>query len=69
MNENFIAKASIAINASRQTVWQALMSPDAIKEYMFGARVDSDWREGSPISLERRMAGQILLKTKAPFFK
>ena len=50
MNENFIAKASIAINASRQTVWQALMSPDAIKEYMFGARVDSDWREGSPIS-------------------
>jgi uncharacterized protein YndB with AHSA1/START domain len=37
MNENFIAKASIAINASRQAVWQALMSPDAIKEYMFGA--------------------------------
>src|SRR6478609_348082 len=50
MNENFIAKASIAINASRQAVWQALMSPDAIKQYMFGARVDSDWREGSPIS-------------------
>jgi uncharacterized protein YndB with AHSA1/START domain len=50
MNENFIAKVSIAIKASRHAVWQALISPDAIKEYMFGARVDSDWREGSPIS-------------------
>ena len=30
-----------------EAVWQALMSPDAIKEYMFGARVDSDGREGS----------------------
>jgi len=58
MNENFIAKASIAINASRQAVWQALMSPDAIKEYMFGARVDSDWREGSPISLKGEWQGK-----------
>ena len=40
MNENFIAKVSIAIKASRHAVWQALISPDAIKEYMFGARVD-----------------------------
>jgi uncharacterized protein YndB with AHSA1/START domain len=68
MNENFIAKASIAINASRQAVWQALMSPDAIKEYMFGARVDSDWREGSPIrGKENGRANP--MKTKAPFFK
>lgn len=49
MNHNLIAKASIAINAPRQAVWKALVSPDAIKEYMFGARVVSDWREGSPI--------------------
>lgn len=49
MSHNLIAKASIAINASRQTVWKALVSPDAIREYMFGARVVSDWREGSPI--------------------
>ena len=60
MNENFIAKVSLAIKAPRQAVWQALMNPDAIKEYMFGARVDSDWREGSPISWIRRMAGEIL---------
>jgi hypothetical protein len=50
MNQNFITKSSIVIKPYRHAVWQALISPDAIKEYMFGARVDSDWREGSPIS-------------------
>ena len=58
MNENFIAKVSIAIKASRHAVWQALISPDAIKEYMFGARVDSDWREGSPISWKGEWQGK-----------
>src|SRR5262245_37807864 len=49
MNHNLIAKASIAINAPRHAVWEALVNPDAVREYMFGARVVSDWREGSPI--------------------
>jgi uncharacterized protein YndB with AHSA1/START domain len=30
-------------------VWDALANPDVIKQYMFGANVVSDWREGSPI--------------------
>ncbi len=50
MNENLVARASIAINAPRHAVWQALLNPLAIKEYMFGALVTSDWREGSSIS-------------------
>jgi len=58
MNEDFNAKVSIAIKASRHAVWQALISPDAIKEYMFGARVDSDWREGSPISWKGEWQGK-----------
>ncbi len=31
-------------------VWDALVDPDAIKRYMFGTTVTSDWREGSPIT-------------------
>ena len=58
MNENFIAKASIAINAPRQAVWEALTSPEAIKEYMFGARVDTDWQEGGPISWKGQWQGK-----------
>jgi uncharacterized protein YndB with AHSA1/START domain len=49
MHENLIAKASIVINAPGTRVWDALVNPEAIKQYMFGTNVVSDWREGSPI--------------------
>jgi len=44
-----VAKASIVINATPADVWEALTTPDAIKEYMFGTTVVSDWQVGSPI--------------------
>ncbi len=49
MNTDRIAEASITINAPRTTVWEALVDPAAIKEYMFGTTVITDWRAGSPI--------------------
>ncbi len=49
MNANLIAKASITINAPSGTVWNALVQPEAIKQYMFGTTVVTDWREGGPI--------------------
>jgi uncharacterized protein YndB with AHSA1/START domain len=49
MNANLIAKASITINAPNGKVWNALVQPEAIKQYMFGTTVVTDWREGSPI--------------------
>lgn len=49
MNENLIAKAIISVNAPRDQVWDALVDPEAIKHYMFGTHVISDWREGSRI--------------------
>jgi uncharacterized protein YndB with AHSA1/START domain len=30
-------------------VWRALVSPAAIKQYMFGTNVVSEWKAGSPI--------------------
>ena len=47
MDKNNIAKASISINASNEKVWKALVDPKAIKHYMFGTNVVSDWQEGS----------------------
>jgi len=44
-----IARASLTVDAPRAKVWDALVNPKAIKQYMFGAAVISDWREGSPI--------------------
>ena len=49
MNKNHIAKTSIRINTTREKVWNALVDPKAIKQYMFGTNVVSDWKEGSPI--------------------
>ena len=50
MNENFIAKASIAINAPASKVWEALTNPEIIKQYLFGTEAKSDWKVGSPIT-------------------
>lgn len=49
MNRDRIAKASTTIDAPRTEVWEALVSPEANKQFMFGATVLSDWKEGSRI--------------------
>jgi predicted 3-demethylubiquinone-9 3-methyltransferase (glyoxalase superfamily)/uncharacterized protein YndB with AHSA1/START domain len=49
MHTDLIATVSITINASRIQVWKALVDPEAIRQYMFGTNVVSDWKEGSPI--------------------
>lgn len=48
-NHGLVANASITINAPLGKVWEALVNPDMIKEYMFGTQVLSDWEEDSPI--------------------
>ena len=49
MAENLTATASATIDAPTSEVWEALVTPEAIKEYMFGTNVTSEWREGSRI--------------------
>ena len=49
MVKGLIARASVTINAPRERVWSALVNPEAIKQYMFGTTVDSDWQVGSAI--------------------
>ena len=49
MTSNLLAKVSISVEASKHDVWKALTDPDAVKQYMMGADVVSDWKAGSPI--------------------
>ena len=53
MSVNLIAKASVTINAPSRKVWEALVNPEAIKQYMFGTTVVSYWREGGSIVWNR----------------
>lgn len=58
MTEKLMAKASVTIDASRRAVWTALTDPDQIREYMFGADVESGWTVGSPITWKGEMKGK-----------
>ena len=49
MKQDLIAKAEVTINASAADVWSALVTPEAVRQYMFGAEVRSEWKEGSRI--------------------
>lgn len=44
-----VAKAEVEIDAPPAQVWAALTDPVAIKKFMFGSDVETDWQEGSPI--------------------
>ena len=49
MEANFIAKASIEVQAPASKVWEALTRPELIQQYLFGTQVVTDWQAGSPI--------------------
>ena len=58
MNQGLIASVSTTITAPSADVWQALVTPAAIKQYMFGTTVTSDWVVGSPISWKGEWQGR-----------
>lgn len=56
--DSLIAKATTTIRAPRSEVWDALVSPASIKQYMFGTNATSDFAEGSPISWQGEWQGR-----------
>ncbi|MBO9699760.1 MAG: SRPBCC domain-containing protein [Sporocytophaga sp.] len=52
MKTDLIAQASIEIKTDIRTVWDALVNPKIIKEYLFGTDTSSDWKVGSRISFK-----------------
>jgi uncharacterized protein YndB with AHSA1/START domain len=57
MNE-ITAEAAVDINAPRREVWRSLTDPEKIKEYYFGAEVQTDWQVGSPITFKGEWDGK-----------
>lgn len=72
MNKGLIAAQSIVINAPIEKIWDALVNPDLIKQYMFGTNVMSEWKEGSAITWKGEWQGKayedkgVILKLDKP---
>ena len=47
-----------AIKAPVEKVWDALVNPAIIKQYLFGTNARSDWKAGSPIYFEGEWEGK-----------
>jgi uncharacterized protein YndB with AHSA1/START domain len=58
MPKTLTATATETINAPAGKVWDALIDPKQIKQYMFGADVVSDFKEGSPIVYKGEWQGK-----------
>ena len=43
------AMSSITINAPAEEVWEALTTPELIRQWFFGVDTRTDWKVGSPI--------------------
>jgi uncharacterized protein YndB with AHSA1/START domain len=71
MERGLVAKTSTVINAPVAEVWSALTNPEMIRQYMFGANVVSDWKEGGSIVWKGEWQGKayedkgVILKLEA----
>ncbi|QNE13337.1 SRPBCC domain-containing protein [Pseudarthrobacter sp. NBSH8] len=58
MAGNLVATSTITIEAPADRVWTVITDPAAVKEFMFGADLETDWTEGSPIAWRGEWEGK-----------
>ena len=58
MSNNLTAKAAVDIQAPTSAVWKALVTPELIKQYLFGTETKTDWKVGSPITFSGSWEGK-----------
>ena len=67
-----LAVATTEIAAPPQRVWQVLLDPQSVREYMFGSEVVTDWRPGSAIFFRGEWEGRpyedkgVIVEVNAP---
>lgn len=58
MNRDLTVSVSGHIAATKAQVWDALVNPDKIAQYLFGTKTESTWEIGSPITFTGSYDGQ-----------
>ena len=58
LQTSIVVSHSVTVNASLESLWEALTDPEKIKAYFFGTETNTDWNVGSPISFQGNHEGQ-----------
>jgi uncharacterized protein YndB with AHSA1/START domain len=58
MKSNIKGEVSILIDAPTSKVWEALITPEIIKQYFFGTDAISEWKAGSSITFSGEWEGK-----------
>ena len=58
MNNTLVAKVQAEVNSPIDKVWDALVNPQKIKQYMFGTNAVSTWQEGADIVWQGEWQGK-----------
>jgi uncharacterized protein YndB with AHSA1/START domain len=58
MSKGLVVTKSVFINANPTAVWDALVNPKKIKQYLFGTDTVSDWKVGSRITYKGEWQGK-----------
>ncbi|MBT31420.1 MAG: ATPase [Thalassobius sp.] len=58
MYKEHIAEINKIINVPIEEIWDALINPEKIKQYMYGTKSTSNWKEGSKIEWEGELDGK-----------
>ena len=58
MASKLTAHTDVSIAADPATVWRCLTDSELVGEAFFGTRIESDWREGSPVTMSGEWQGK-----------
>src|SRR5581483_11424669 len=58
MQKVYSAQAETTINAPAERVWNVLVNPDMVKQYLHGTTMQADWRVGGLITWRGEWNGQ-----------
>jgi uncharacterized protein YndB with AHSA1/START domain len=52
------ARVTELIKAPAARVWEALTNPALVRQYLYGAEINSNWQQGSPITYKGEWKGK-----------
>ncbi|MBR9918124.1 SRPBCC domain-containing protein [bacterium] len=58
MKHDLKVEHEILIHANAEEVWDTLINPEKIKQYLYGTHAKSEWTEGSPLTFSGEYEGE-----------